>query len=158
MSAAASEVGLPASSIRILLVEGDDRPGLGLAIAQAMSAAGNDITFLLFRRWAKILGRARVRIGRRRQESDTNHQEGDGEQEELKGHEEAKINGPQVCVIASSFDWQSRIKREGRGKRHWAGLFRILLAQPHSSSSDHLLGNEQEQSAVVLIHTSEQSA
>ena len=33
-SAAASEAGLSASSIPTLLVEGDDRPGLGLAIAR----------------------------------------------------------------------------------------------------------------------------
>jgi hypothetical protein len=46
-SAAASEAGLSASSIPTLLVEGDDRPGLGLAIAQAMSGAGINMTFFV---------------------------------------------------------------------------------------------------------------
>ncbi len=35
--------------------------------------------------WSKILGRARVRVRSRRQDSETAHQEGDGEQEEVKG-------------------------------------------------------------------------
>lgn len=45
VTAAASEAGLSASSIPILLVAGDDKPGLGLAIAQAMSEAGINMTF-----------------------------------------------------------------------------------------------------------------
>src|SRR5712692_4237239 len=40
VTAAASEAGLSASSIPTLLVEGDDRPGLGFAIAQATAEAG----------------------------------------------------------------------------------------------------------------------
>lgn len=47
VTAAASEAGLSASSIPTLLVEGDDRPGLGLAIGQAMSAAGINMTFFV---------------------------------------------------------------------------------------------------------------
>jgi hypothetical protein len=46
-SAAASEAGLSASSIPTLLVEGDDRPGLALTIAQAMSRAGINMTFFV---------------------------------------------------------------------------------------------------------------
>src|SRR5437867_10996594 len=44
VTAAASEAGLSASSIPTLLVEGEDRPGLGLAIAQAMSGARINMT------------------------------------------------------------------------------------------------------------------
>jgi len=59
-SAAASEAGLSASSIPTLLVEGDDRPGLGLAIAEAMSAAGINMTFFFAqavgRRFSAVLG------------------------------------------------------------------------------------------------------
>lgn len=47
VTAAASEAGLSASSIPILLVAGDDKPGLGLAIAQAMSEAGINMTFFV---------------------------------------------------------------------------------------------------------------
>ncbi len=39
VNAAASEAGLSASSIPTLLVEGDDKPGLGLAITQAIAGA-----------------------------------------------------------------------------------------------------------------------
>ncbi len=57
---AALEAGLSASSIPTLLVEGDDRPGLGLAIAQAMSAAGINMTFFVAqavgRRFSAVLG------------------------------------------------------------------------------------------------------
>jgi hypothetical protein len=59
-SAAASEAGLSASSIPTLLVEGDDRPGLALAIAQAMSGAGINMTFFVVqavgRRFSAVLG------------------------------------------------------------------------------------------------------
>ena len=44
---AATAAGLAASSIPTLLVEGDDKPGLGLAIAQAMSGAGINVTFFI---------------------------------------------------------------------------------------------------------------
>lgn len=47
VTAAASEAGLSASSIPILLVAGDDKPGLGLAIAQAMSEAAINMTFFV---------------------------------------------------------------------------------------------------------------
>jgi hypothetical protein len=60
MTAAASEAGLSASTIPTLLVEGDDRPGLGLAIAQAMSGAGINMTFFVAqavgRRFSAVLG------------------------------------------------------------------------------------------------------
>ena len=60
VTAAASEAGLSASSIPTLLVEGDDRPGLGLAIAQAMSVAGINMTFFVAqavgRRFSAVLG------------------------------------------------------------------------------------------------------
>ena len=42
MTAAASEAGLSASSIPTLLLEDNDRPGLGFAIAQAI--AGKFVT------------------------------------------------------------------------------------------------------------------
>jgi hypothetical protein len=47
VTAAVSEAGLSASSIPTLLVEGDDRPGLGLAIAQAIAGAGVNLTFFV---------------------------------------------------------------------------------------------------------------
>jgi hypothetical protein len=53
VSAAATGAGLEASSIPTLLVEGDDKPGLGLAIAQAISGAGVNITFFV----AQVVGR-----------------------------------------------------------------------------------------------------
>jgi hypothetical protein len=60
VTAAASEAGLSASSIPTLLVEGDDKPGLGLAIAQALSAAGINMTFFVAqavgRRFSAVLG------------------------------------------------------------------------------------------------------
>ena len=59
-SAAASEAGLSASSIPTLLVDGDDRPGLALAIAQVMSEAGINMTFFVAqavgRRFSAVLG------------------------------------------------------------------------------------------------------
>jgi hypothetical protein len=59
-SVAASEAGLSASSSPTLLVEGDDRPGLGLAIAQAISGAGINMTFFVAqavgRRFSAVLG------------------------------------------------------------------------------------------------------
>jgi hypothetical protein len=60
VTAAASEAGLSASSIPTLLVEGDDKPGLGLAIAQAMAGAGINMTFFVAqaigRRFSAVLG------------------------------------------------------------------------------------------------------
>jgi hypothetical protein len=59
-TAAASEAGLSASSIPTLLVQGDDKPGLGHAIAQAISGAGVNMTFLVAqaigRKFSAILG------------------------------------------------------------------------------------------------------
>lgn len=57
---AAAGVGLSASSISTLLVEGDDRPGLGFAIAQAIAAAGVNMTFFVAqsigRKFSAVLG------------------------------------------------------------------------------------------------------
>jgi len=57
---AASEAGLSASSIPTLLVEGDDRPGLSFAIAQAIAEAGVNMTFFVAqsigRKFSALLG------------------------------------------------------------------------------------------------------
>jgi len=59
-TAAASGAGLSASSIPTLLVEGDDKPGLGHAIAQAIAAAGVNMTFFVAqavgRKFSAVLG------------------------------------------------------------------------------------------------------
>ncbi len=59
-TAAAASVGLGASTLPALLVEGDDRAGLGFDIAQALGAAGISINFLVAqvvqKRYAAILG------------------------------------------------------------------------------------------------------
>jgi hypothetical protein len=47
MMAAAREAGLSASSIPTLLVEGDNRPGLGHALAEAIAEARINIAFLV---------------------------------------------------------------------------------------------------------------
>jgi hypothetical protein len=44
---AAGKAGLAASAIPTLLVQGDNRPGLGHAIAQAVAEAGINVTFLV---------------------------------------------------------------------------------------------------------------
>jgi len=46
-TAAASKAGLVASDIPTLLVHGDNRPGVGHAIAQAVAEAGINVTFLV---------------------------------------------------------------------------------------------------------------
>jgi len=51
--AAAQEAGLSASSIPALLVEGDNRPGLGHAISQAIADAGINLGFLV----TQVVGR-----------------------------------------------------------------------------------------------------
>jgi len=60
VTAAAAEAGLSASSIPTLLVEGDDKPGLGFAIAQAIAGAGINMTFFVAqaigRRFSAVLG------------------------------------------------------------------------------------------------------
>src|SRR5216684_985760 len=60
VTAAASEAGLSASLNPTLLVEGDDKPGLGLAIAQAIAGAGTNMTFFVAlsigRRFSAVLG------------------------------------------------------------------------------------------------------
>lgn len=52
-TAAASEAGLAASDIPCVLVEGDNRPGLGAAMARGLAEAGINIAFLM----AQVLGR-----------------------------------------------------------------------------------------------------
>jgi hypothetical protein len=52
-TAAAREAGLAASDIPCLLVEGDDRPGLGAAMARALADAGINIAFVM----AQVIGR-----------------------------------------------------------------------------------------------------
>jgi hypothetical protein len=60
VTATAAEAGLSASSIPTLLVEGDDKPGLGFAIAQAISGARVNVTFFVAqsigRRFSAVLG------------------------------------------------------------------------------------------------------
>jgi hypothetical protein len=51
--AAAQSEGLAASTIPTLLVEGDDRPGLGYALAHAIADAGINLDFLV----AQVVGR-----------------------------------------------------------------------------------------------------
>jgi hypothetical protein len=53
VTAAAVAAGLSASSIPTLLVEGDDKPGLGLAIAKAIADAGLNMAFFV----AQVVGR-----------------------------------------------------------------------------------------------------
>ncbi len=60
VTAAASGAGLSSSSIPTLLVEGDDRPGLGLAIAEAIAGVGVSMTFFVAqaigRRYSAVIG------------------------------------------------------------------------------------------------------
>ena len=51
--AAAQQAGLSASAIPTLLVEGDDKPGLGCVIAHAIADAGVNLSFLV----AQVIGR-----------------------------------------------------------------------------------------------------
>jgi len=59
-TAAAEGSGLRPSGIPTLIVTGDDRPGLGFALSQAMAAAGINMAFLvalvLGRRYSAIFG------------------------------------------------------------------------------------------------------
>jgi hypothetical protein len=52
-TAAATAAGLAASSIPAVLIEGDDKPGLGLAIAKAITDAGINMAFFV----AQVVGR-----------------------------------------------------------------------------------------------------
>ncbi len=58
--AAAAGVGLAASSISTLLVEGDNKPGLAHRIAQAIADAGVDLSFFVAqaigRRYSAVVG------------------------------------------------------------------------------------------------------
>ena len=51
--AAAQQAGLSASAIPTLLVEGDNKPGLGCAIAKAIADAGVNLSFLV----TQVIGR-----------------------------------------------------------------------------------------------------
>jgi len=51
--AAAQKAGFTSSSIPTLLVEGNNKPGLGYALAQAIAEAGVDLSFLI----AQVIGR-----------------------------------------------------------------------------------------------------
>ncbi len=53
LTAAAEAAGLRAASIPTLLVDGDNKPGLGHAVAQAIGAAGINISFFV----AQVIGR-----------------------------------------------------------------------------------------------------
>jgi len=53
LMAAAQGAGLAAAAIPALLVEGDNKPGLGYAIAQAVAAAGVNFTFFV----AHVIGK-----------------------------------------------------------------------------------------------------
>lgn len=59
-TAAARRAGLSESSIPTLLVEGDDRPGLGAAISHNLAEAGVNVAFLVAhvvgRRYAAVIG------------------------------------------------------------------------------------------------------
>jgi hypothetical protein len=66
--AKAQEAGLAASSIPALLVEGDNKPGLGHKIAQAISAAGINMAFLM----ALVIGKKYSSVIGFESESDAN--------------------------------------------------------------------------------------
>jgi len=59
-TAAASKAGLAASTIPTLLVQGNNKPGLGHAIAQAVAEAGINVTFLVAqvinKRFSAVMG------------------------------------------------------------------------------------------------------
>jgi hypothetical protein len=59
-TAAARRAGLSESGIPTLLVEGDDKPGLGAAFARGLSAAGINVAFFVAqavgRRYAAVIG------------------------------------------------------------------------------------------------------
>jgi hypothetical protein len=60
VATAARTVGLSAAEIPTLLVEGDNRPGLGYMIAQAIAAAGINMAFFVVqvigRKFAAVIG------------------------------------------------------------------------------------------------------
>jgi hypothetical protein len=60
LTAAAESAGLGAASIPTLLVEGDNKAGLGYAVAQAIGAAGINIAFFVAQaigqRFAAVIG------------------------------------------------------------------------------------------------------
>jgi hypothetical protein len=66
--AKAQEAGLAASSIPALLIEGDNKAGLGHKIAQAISAAGINMAFLI----ALVIGKKYSSVIGFESESDAN--------------------------------------------------------------------------------------
>ena len=60
VTTAAGQAGLAASSIPALLVQGDNRPGLGRAIAQTIAEAGINVAFLVAQvvdaRYSAVMG------------------------------------------------------------------------------------------------------
>lgn len=67
-TAAARAAGFPPSSIPVLVVQGDNKPGLGHAIATAIGEAGINMTFLM----AQVLGRRYAAIFGFENEADAN--------------------------------------------------------------------------------------
>jgi hypothetical protein len=65
---AAQRAGLAPSSVSALAVEGDDKPGLGHAIAKAIGDAGINMTFVV----AQVVGRKYSAVFGFENESDTN--------------------------------------------------------------------------------------
>jgi len=57
-TAAAREAGMAASEIACVLVEGDNRPGLGARLAEQVAAGGINISFLV----AQVIGRRFVAV------------------------------------------------------------------------------------------------
>ena len=75
-TAAAQAAGLAPASIGALLVEGDDRPGLGRTLADAIAQAGHQPALLDgARRRPAVRGRVRVRQRRRGGSRGPDHQE-----------------------------------------------------------------------------------
>jgi hypothetical protein len=71
--AAAQTAGIARSSIPVLLVEGDNRPGLGYALAKALGDAGINMNFVM----AQVVGRVCIRLrqrGRRGQARDADQE------------------------------------------------------------------------------------
>jgi hypothetical protein len=74
-------VGLAPSSISTLLVEGDNRPGLGHAIAKAIGDAGINMSFVI----AQVVGRRYSAVFGFENEADASkaYQEGHGARREV---------------------------------------------------------------------------
>jgi hypothetical protein len=117
VNAAASEAGLSASSFPTLLVEGDDKPGLGLAITQAIARAGINMTFFV----AQSIGRRFSAVLGFETQADTKAAapliKGRGESKEVKGDD--RITGwpsvykcRRIKVRKASPGWLNRVHSE----------------------------------------------